>query len=178
MACIREDRDHSLLWYVDSGCTEHMTTDRSFFTTYLDLSHPRSVEGIGGVQPQAVGHGDIHIKIQQSEGFTYGVLKDVLYVPGLGRNLFSSYAAAQRQIFTLHTDIGCHMLENGKKVMTGVVQDRMYRLLVTVVHQDSEQPTQAFTSAVSFGVPIQAEGRQPLEIWHRRLSHTSYQTVQ
>lgn len=155
---------YSPSWYVDSGCTEHMAEDRTFFTTYRDLTNSRPVKGIGGLQLQAVGVGDILIKIQLTEGFTFGVLKDVLYVPKLGRNLFSSYAAAQKKIFTLHTDVGCHMLENGKKVMIGVIQDRMYRLLIEVIHQESQPTVLAMTSAASFGVPTQAEGRQSLEI--------------
>lgn len=85
---------HSPSWYVDSGCTEHMADDRTFFTVYRDLTNSRPVKGIGGIQLQVVGVSDILIKIQLTEGFIFGVLKDVLYVPKLGRNLFSSYAAA------------------------------------------------------------------------------------
>lgn len=115
MAHIGDVPHDSSFWYVDSGCTEHMAADRTFFTVYRDLIDIRPVEGIGGIQLQAVGVGDIHIKIHLPEGDTFGVLKDVLFVPKLGRNLFSSYAAAQKKIFTLHTDVGCHMLETARR---------------------------------------------------------------
>lgn len=65
MAYSTEDQDHSLFWCMDSSCTKQMAADWRFFATCFDLSTPCSVEGIGGVQLQAVARGDIHIKIQQ-----------------------------------------------------------------------------------------------------------------
>lgn len=90
-----------------------MSENRSFFSTYTDISvQRRPVEGIGGAMLHVAGIGDILIKIQQTNGYTFGILKDVAHVPNLGRNLFSSYVAAQKNIFTLHTNTGCQMLGN------------------------------------------------------------------
>ena len=169
---------HSSSWYVESGCREHMVEDCTFFIVYRDLTNTRPVEVIGRIQLQAVGVGDIMIRIQLTKGFIFGALKDVLYVPKLGRNLFSSYAATQKKIFTLYTDVGCHMVENGKKVMIGVIQDMMYQLLIEIIHQELEPLVLAMRSATSFGVPTQVEGQQSLEIWHRKFSHTNYSTIQ
>ena len=69
------------------------------------------MEGIGGVMLHVVGIGDIKIRIKQDQWFSYGVIKGVIHVPNHGRNLFSSYVAAQKQIYILHMDIGYHLLE-------------------------------------------------------------------
>jgi hypothetical protein len=94
MATISYLEDDSAFWYTNNGCTEHMAENRSFFSTYRDISKDRwSVQGIGDATLQAVGVGDIVIKIQHKEGFTYNTHKGVVHVPNLGRNLFSSYVA-------------------------------------------------------------------------------------
>ena len=65
----------------------------------------------------SVGSGNINIKIKTESGHTLGVLQNVIDVPNLGRNLFSSYIVAQKSIFTLHMANGCHLLDNGEIVM-------------------------------------------------------------
>lgn len=41
----------SVYWYADSGCTQNMTDQRSWFTTFTPLTPEQNlpVEGIGGV---------------------------------------------------------------------------------------------------------------------------------
>jgi hypothetical protein len=164
-------------WYVDSGCTDHMTDNRSFFSTYKDISHERRfVEGIGGSMLLAIGSGDINIKIKNERGHTFGVLQNVIHVPNLGRNLFSSYVVAQKSIFTLHMANGCHLLDNGEIVMRGVVHNRMYRLLFEAI-APSPEGSKAL-AAHSIHTPSITEGQQSLEIWHRRLSHANHGTIQ
>ena len=51
-------------WYVDSGCTKHMTNTREYFTTYANISYEkRTVEGAGDIVLQVVGIGSIGIKV-------------------------------------------------------------------------------------------------------------------
>jgi hypothetical protein len=78
-------------WYIDNGCTDHMIDNRSFFSTYKDISHEHHfVEGIGRSMLLAIGSGNINMKIRTARGHTFGVLQNVIHVPNLGRNLFSS----------------------------------------------------------------------------------------
>jgi len=138
----------STYWYVDSGSTEHMTPDFSLFTTYRDISKEhRLVEGIGGIKLHAAGVGDIVIKIWLNGEHNFGILKGVVHVPGLGRNLFSSYVATQRKMYTVHMENGCHILEDGKAIIIGVIHQRMYRLLFEAVPPVplQERPTAVFS---------------------------------
>ena len=179
MASINEVSSNSSSWFVDSGCTEHMTDNRSYFSTNQDVSlEHRPVQGIGGALLMVAGVGDINIKIQHGHEYTFGILKGVNHVPSLGRNLFSSYVAAQKKIFTLHTDTGCQLIEEGQIVMTGSIYNRMYKLNIEVVHHDSPCTALAATSATSFGIPTAVDSHLTLDIWHRRLAHLNYATIQ
>jgi len=147
MASLDSTIPASTYWYVDSGCTEHMCPDITVFSTYQDISREqRLVEGIGGIKLQVAGIGDIIIKIWINGSHTFGILKGVVHVPGLGRNLFSSYIAAQRKMYTLHMENGCQIVENDKAVMTGVIHCRMYRLLFESVPPPT--PSMALIAAV------------------------------
>ena len=78
-------------WYVDSGCTEHMTNTEEFFTTYIDISYEqRIVEGVSGVVLQVVGVDSIGIKVNLGSRSELATLTEVLFEPNLGTSLFSS----------------------------------------------------------------------------------------
>lgn len=75
----------------DSGSSEHMTDKRSILINFKPiLKGTHSVRGIGGTNLEAEGKGDI--KVINSAGSVL-ILEDVLFVPGLGVNLFSISAA-------------------------------------------------------------------------------------
>jgi len=162
-------------WFIDSGCTEHMCQDRSAFFTFRDLAHEnRHVQGIGGSLLQVRGIGDIVISIQGVDGIIYGILQGVIYVPDLGRNLFSTYVAAQRKMYSLLTDTGCQLIENGKVVLHGTIYHRLYRLLFNVVKPET---TCLAFAASSFDIPNQKGNTQSIDTWHRRLAHISHRTI-
>jgi hypothetical protein len=174
-------------WYVDSGCTEHMCQDRSVFSTYRDISsEQRLVEGIGGIKLQAAGVGDIVIKVWNNGTYHLGILKGVIHVPGLGRNLFSSYVAAQKKMYTLHKENGCQILENGQVIMIGVIHRRMYRLLFEAVTANSANMVTTSTvqpeiatalAASSFAPATKKESTQTLDVWHCRLAHVNHNAI-
>jgi len=134
MAMIDEALPDFDYWYVENGCTDHMTDNQTYFCSYQDISHERRpVQGIGSALLTVAGVGDIVIKIKHNHDYSYGILKGVIHVPLLGHNLFSSFVVAQKKIYTLHTDTRCQMLEDGKVVMTGVIYSRLYPLNIKVV---------------------------------------------
>ena len=72
-------------WVVDSGATNHMTDDRSIFTSFRSVNGPSiTTAGMGALQ--ATGRGDISIVAANRVQVT---IKDVMYVPDLGHNLLS-----------------------------------------------------------------------------------------
>ena len=123
-----------------------------------------------------VGSGNINIKIKTERGHTFGVLQNIIHVPNFGRNLFSSYVAAQKSIFMLHMANGCHLLDNREIVMRGVIHNHMYRLLFEAIAPLLE--ASRALAAHSIHTPFIIEGQQSLETWHGRLYHANHGTIQ
>jgi hypothetical protein len=165
-------------WYADSGCTQHMTDQRSWFATLrpLTTSSSQPIEGIGGVALYTVGIGDILVNVKIKDVVHTAVLTDVLFVPNLGRSLFSCYRAAQKNIFTLHMKDGCQLIQDGQVVMTGVTKNQMYQLNMTAISKQEVGNTA--NVATSLGVESTAASTQPLSLWHRRMAHLHHAMIQ
>ena len=73
------------VWYVDSGCSNHMSNAKSIFRT-LDETAKTKVRLGDGKQLEVEGRGTIAITTEQ--GITK-LLCDVQYVPRLAHNLLS-----------------------------------------------------------------------------------------
>ncbi|KAF8594847.1 hypothetical protein BDV93DRAFT_564988 [Ceratobasidium sp. AG-I] len=71
------------VFYLDSGCSLHMTSLRGVFTSFRELLVPVSVSGIGGTSISATGVGEVVIPTVAPEGLVWTTLRDVLYVPKL-----------------------------------------------------------------------------------------------
>lgn len=107
------DQDHSYLsstsfdfetygFVADSGSSEHMTDKRSILVNFKSIKKgTHSVLGIGNTCLQAEGKGDV--EVTNSIGISL-LLTDVLYVPGLGINLFSISAATAHGIEAIFSD--------------------------------------------------------------------------
>lgn len=110
---------------------------------------------------QSFGIGDIVIKIHLDGSTTYGVLKEIMHVPNLDKNLFSSYVATQKRMYTLFMENGYQVLEGGTlSSVSGVVFWQLYRLLFEAV------PPAAMTIAYvgsSFSYTTKRECTQSLD---------------
>ena len=72
---------NSCLWYLDSGCSRHMTEDKSLFKSLKEKVGDYVTFGDGS-HAQVLGKGTVEIP-------RLPLLKDVLYIKGLKANLFS-----------------------------------------------------------------------------------------
>ena len=72
---------NSCLWYLDSGCSRHMTGDKSLFKTLKEKVGDYVMFGDGS-HAQVLSKGTIEIP-------GLPLLKDVLYIKGLKANLLS-----------------------------------------------------------------------------------------
>src|SRR5271169_150048 len=88
-------------WIYDTACTEHMTDQSTFFSTYDAFETPVDVHGINGLL-QALGQGDVIVT--DPHGNTHTLL-DVWYVPGLNDSIISKN-------WTKHSGLHTTMDEN------------------------------------------------------------------
>lgn len=72
------------VWFLDSGCSNHMSGDRSLFST-LDKSFSHSVKLGNNKRMEVVGKGNLKLMFN---GASY-MISDVYYVPELKNNLLS-----------------------------------------------------------------------------------------
>jgi len=164
-------------WYLDSCCSQHISEHREWFTTYKDISSKNQlVEGIRGVMLYAQGIGDIVFRTLVDGHETMNILKDVVHVPKLGRNLFSTSRGVQRNIEVLHRLGGYTLIVGAKIFMKGVEEYGVYRLLMSVVPPSTSYIEAAFFGAI-IGVPTQKNSKQSLDVWHRRLGHLHRQMI-
>jgi hypothetical protein len=85
VVCLSTRATHSSVWYIDSGASHHMTGVREHL---IDLTQIGDLEVVFGDDRvvKAVGSGTISF---QRESLPPMLLRDVLYVPGLKKNLIS-----------------------------------------------------------------------------------------
>jgi hypothetical protein len=134
---------------------------------YTHASTSRSVTGIGGVQLNVHGQGDVHVTTKINGNSYNAVLHNVLHVPGLGTNLLSIPSTTERGIDVHFTGQSVSFMKNGTAIMAGSRVGRdLYELDISTAN--SSQNDALVCSAVA--------NREPISIWHQRLSHTSYKT--
>ena len=109
---------NSIVWLADSGASQHMTDDRSFFNTFKPASSTWSVSGIGRNADPLQVHGVGNLHVRSKDGQTR-VINNVQFVPGLGLNLFSISAAAKRGLKVLFTENKVELFHNNVVVLEG-----------------------------------------------------------
>lgn len=128
-----------------------------------------SVKGFGSSSYPARGYGDAHVWTVIDDQQKPAIIKKVLYVPGLGTNLFSIAAVTDLGWKATFTGTRVQFTsENGDPIMAG---ERVGRTLLLLdikprTHMESQQSL-AFTSYISPG----------LATWHRRFAHISPRTI-
>ncbi|CAI5477604.1 unnamed protein product [Closterium sp. Yama58-4] len=80
---LADDKD---LWFLDSGCSQHMTGRKEWFMVIRDSPATKSVKGFDGSMQVVGGVGEVLLKGTNKLRLT---LHDVLFVPGMKANLDS-----------------------------------------------------------------------------------------
>lgn len=96
MYTIQNDETVNGEWYMDSGATDHMTNQRTWFATYSEFQKDLSFRIGDGKLISAIGSGEINILAFDKNKWIRKHLSNVLYVPELTYNLFSLEAALDK----------------------------------------------------------------------------------
>jgi hypothetical protein len=119
------------------------------------------VNGIGGAQLNALGIGTIPIHSYVHGERKNGEFHDVLFVPGLGTNLFSIGTATDTGIDAHFIKDTVAFVKNGTEIMSGQrVGKSLYHLKV-IAKNSNEDSTYAAAASTT----------RPIPIWHQRLAH-------
>lgn len=156
--CDAEDKG---VWFLDSGCSNHMTGDKSWFVE-LDEGYKHSVR-LGNSSRMAVqGKGKIRFEV---EGITQ-VVTDVYYVPNLTNNLLSIGQLQEKQLTFVIKNGVCKIYhhQRGLIVDTQMTINRMFLVYAT------KKPIP--------GSCLKVEEGETESLWHRRYGHLNTKSIQ
>jgi hypothetical protein len=146
-------------WVLDSGCTNHMTGERSMFSSYSPTTD--SSENIifgDNSKGDVIGLGKVAITLEHS-------ISDVLHVDSLSYNLLSVSQLCEKGFNCLFTDKGVEVFsrEDSSIVFTGRLKNKLY-----LVDFNKSEPTleTCLVAKSSMGW-----------LWHRRLAHVGMRNL-
>ncbi|GJR25905.1 retrovirus-related pol polyprotein from transposon TNT 1-94 [Tanacetum coccineum] len=146
-----------MLWYLDSGCSKHMTGNRSKLMNFVE-------KFIGSVR-----FGNDHLGAIMGYGdYVIGdsVISRVYYVEGLGHNLFSvgQFCDSDLEVaFRKHT---CFVRDiNGTDILKGSRGTNLYTISIDEMMKSS--PICLLSKA----------SKSKSWLWHRRLNHLNFGTI-
>ncbi|GJV32293.1 retrovirus-related pol polyprotein from transposon TNT 1-94 [Tanacetum coccineum] len=146
-----------ILWYLDSGCSKHMTGDRSQLTNFVNKFLGTVKFGNDHVA-KILGYGDYQIGNV--------TISRVYYVEGLGHNLFSvgQFCDSNLEVaFRQHTCF-IHNLE-GVDLLTGSRGNNLYTLSL------GDMMASSHICLLSKATNTKSW------LWHRRLSHLNFGAI-
>nr|GFC31426.1 integrase, catalytic region, zinc finger, CCHC-type, peptidase aspartic, catalytic [Tanacetum cinerariifolium] len=145
------------LWIIDSGCTKHMTGNRSLLTNFVE----KFIEMVHfGNNDFAViaGYGDVVIGSM--------TIKKVYYVEGLGHNLFSVGQFYDKGLEVSFRKSTCFVRnEDGVDLLTGDRSSNLYTIALNEVASNS------LTCLLAKASSSQSW------LWHKRLSHLNFTII-
>eukprot|EP00253_Pinus_taeda_P021600 PITA_21600 len=145
------------VWFLDSGASFHMTGDRDFFSDLEDKDLGVHIEMGDDGRYSATGIGTISFERESGKPF---VLKEVMHVPGLEKNLIS-VAMLEDKGYDVVFSEGKAFLRSkttGETRKIGVQVRNLYQLHVEGC---------AAMAGKAEGLVSRDDG----ELWHRRLGH-------
>ena len=100
-------------WFLDSGCTDHITPRKSDFVQYRELGQLHKAEITDGKYLKIEGFGTIIRHSKMPNGTELLQIRNMLYVPEANKWLFSLIAAGQCRSMSQTTKEGTIVSQNG-----------------------------------------------------------------
>lgn len=156
-------------WFADSGATQHMSDQKDWLMDFVTVPDGSwNVDGTGSTKCSVRGYGDVNIWTEVDGDKKTATIKKVLYVPGLGFNLFSIAVATDLGWKVTFVDTMVHIAsEKDIKILVGEQVGRNLYLLAIQARYKEEPTSFALASSVS----------PAIFTWHRRLAHLNYNTI-
>ena len=151
-------------WIVDTGATDHMTSESRNFTSYSPLAGNNRIRTANNSSAPIAGTGTVPLTRDLK-------LDSVLHVPHLAYNLLSiskltKHANCSAHFFATHCIF--QDLSSGKMIGTAKEHDGLYYL--------DDSSASALSSQIKTYVSPTLDNN--LMLWHRRMGHPSFQYLQ
>jgi transposase InsO family protein len=147
-------------WLIDNGASKHMTGQRDILSYISEKKFSQKVTLGDDYQYPIKGVGESNYKLNSGNSMK---MKDVLYVPGLTKNLLSISALEKKGFRVAFIDGEVLMWAKGETmketIIIGKEEGGLYKLKG---HSEA-----AMTHTIE----------NPCELWHRRLAHINYKAL-
>lgn len=151
-----DDKD---VWVLDSGASDHMSHRREWFQNFREGSIGVTIGN--GAKIVAQGKGDINILVFNGDEWIKKYITDVLYVPEIHLNLFSSGKAMDRGYQLRSDNERCQLLSDSDVVAVGARYEKLFRMFFKVVELRQNE----------WAIANVAVKKVSLRVWHERLGH-------
>ncbi|BBG94224.1 transposable element gene [Prunus dulcis] len=159
--CFNSHQDSQDVWYVDRGCSNHMTRNKQCFVKLEEKVNPQ-VKLSDGKLHNMEGKGIISM---QTKGGTPKLIYDVLYVPNLAQNLLSVGQLLQRGFLVKFEDDCC------------VISDKKNNTLVAKIKMTTNKVFSLFTTSKE-NYALEAAKVDGSLLWHLRYGHLNQRNMQ
>jgi hypothetical protein len=155
IACLSSRTTTTDAWYIDSGASRHMTAVREHLTDLTRCGDAKVVLG-DDREVKVAGCGTVSFRRESLPPMT---LTEVLYVPGLKKNLVSVSTIEEKGYEIFFRDEQVLFPKGSSITSTKVIGTRHERLYKFLFH-----PVRALIHSTSSNSDL-------FEIWHRRMAH-------
>lgn len=154
--------DKFLVFYVDSGCTDHVVKDADIFSSYVKLKDPLKISiAKDGDSMEAIGIGNVTTKMMNGNEVTECELKNVLHVPLARKNLLSVKRIEMSGFHIIFAGGLVQIMNSNKKVIASGLRQNLYELKFIVNKLDTLLCN--YTCNIS-----------PDKLWHLRYGHLNF----
>nr|GEV56057.1 retrovirus-related Pol polyprotein from transposon TNT 1-94 [Tanacetum cinerariifolium] len=152
--CLSVDAERRDTWFLDSGCSNHMTGDESIWVNIETAGNSQVKMGNGAVV-QVKEKGKIPVKTKTSIKY----LHDVLLVPDLTQNLLSVGQFVEHGYCVIFEGKGCSIYNKGRN-------RELMQKIITGRNRSYEEHT-----------ALKATTADEALLWHIRLGHLNFQSL-
>jgi gag-polypeptide of LTR copia-type len=145
-------------WKYDTACTDHCTPHREILSDYKEISSVINTAK-SGEQMKIVGVGSVVLKTPSGD---HAVLKEVLHVPSMARNLLSGSMLTEKGLDTSLNLEGVTVSKNNEVILQGEFKESSWQVELEYVQSKK-------ALEVTRGIKILSKEE---ELQHARLGHT------
>eukprot|EP00794_Sanderia_malayensis_P011553 gene11553-biopygen9222 len=149
-------------WWIDSGATQHMTSDKKQMTDYVAFKKPLQVRIADNTVLHAYGKGTIPLLVHDGNETLNMSLKSVLYVPKIRNKLLSLPSLTEKGVEVQFKGQSCKLVINYKVYNIGHKHGKLYKLNL------EPENTCCYAST---------KATDDLSLWHNRFGHLGYDNL-
>lgn len=158
-----------IVWYVDSGCSDHFVANSEVLLGYKKLKVPKRIcAAKSGVTLEATGVGYIKVITHVNGVSIPGVFKSVYHVPEVRKNLLSVSQLEEKGFKVVFYNGKVEAFLNNKLIFCGSKNGTLFSVSMSIDR----------SATAYYGKTIKYDNSSgEIDLWHRRLGHLSFKNL-